>query len=195
MTKLLKTQKEIATILEQPPATTDNDKIKKVLLHNNLKMTIFGETIDTVCAIWNQYAGKQFGDKTADKVKKEIEQQLDNMFFVYFAGREIWLNLRDTTKKYNDNRFDTVKIITKKYDDKMLDNNKMQEIQPQMFCVYAIKNYIDDIDATTTKIIEAHKTALDYQQKLLSLYYTFSDLTGGEVQPINYNYIVKNYLF
>ena len=195
MTKLLKTQKEIATILEQPLATTDEEKLKRVLLRNNLKMTIFSETIDTICTIWNQYAGKQFGEKTADKVKKEIEQQFDNLFFIHFCGREIWLNLRDTTKKYNDNRFDTVKIITKKYDDKMLDNNKMQEIQPQMFCVYAIKNYIDDIDTTTKTIIEAHKMALEYQQKLLSLYYTFSDLTGCEVQPINYSYIVKNYLF
>ncbi len=42
------------------------------ILRDNAAQAFFAESIETICAIWNKYAGKPHGEKTADKIRSEI---------------------------------------------------------------------------------------------------------------------------
>lgn len=195
MVEIKNTLKEIEKInTARKEQDSEQKQIKIILLKNNLKIAIFKDTIKTICEIWNKYTGKQYGEKTKDKIKKEIEQTFDNNFFIHIGYDYIYINLRNETKQYNHSFFDSLKIYTKYGDFHPLKNNTIQKIDPTYFYIYGVKNYIKNIDTTILKIQQAHQKALEYQKKILDLSYILGDLTGGEIQPIEYKYIVKNYL-
>ena len=51
-----------------------NEDLKMTLevLRDNAAQAFFAESIETICAIWNKYAGKPHGEKTSDKIIKMI---------------------------------------------------------------------------------------------------------------------------
>lgn len=52
------------------------------VLKDNAAQAFFAENISDICSIWSKYAGKPCGEKTADKIRKELLETL---------GVRIWI--------------------------------------------------------------------------------------------------------
>jgi hypothetical protein len=50
----------------------EESKIKIAILTQNAKRAFFAENIGKICEIWNRYAGKKYGEKTAEKIRDEL---------------------------------------------------------------------------------------------------------------------------
>ena len=72
--KLIRTQKEIEKLYNlKSNENNDKKQIENILQQNNINFVLFDETKETILTIWNKYKDKQFGEKTEQKIKTEIE--------------------------------------------------------------------------------------------------------------------------
>lgn len=196
MEKMKETEKAIKKIeeLNQTEPEGQDKKIKYILLKNNLSIAIFNDVMPKFCEIWNKYEGKQYGEKTSEKIRREIEQAFDDCIFCFAYSKGIDISLRETQRKYSDSRFDRVAIITKNYNIKLLNNNKIQKINQSDFMIQSNAQYTENLDKAIKILKEKHARALDLQSELLNICKEFDSLTGYKINPIRYSYIVNNYL-
>lgn len=168
------------------------EKFAAECLHNeNLEMTIeilkdnaaqafFAESIGTICAIWSRYAGKPHGEKTADKIRKELFADL---------GARVWVG-----NKYDD------ACITCYFDSKApfrslefcairtagqavpaLVGNKIQPLSPDIFRVYCCGAYVEDVPAHVQAIREAHDRARAAEAAFADAVSAYNSLTRGNI--------------
>ena len=171
--KLIRTQKEIEKLYNlKSNENNDKKQIENILQQNNINFVLFDETKETILTIWNKYKDKQFGEKTEQKIKTEIENAFDNEIFVYFNDSEIEIVLRDETKQFTSH-FERLVIYPKKYDDRFLIGNKIQERQSNEIYIN-IKNYIDNLEQTAQELLDLHKKAL--KKRTFVLFFANSSL-------------------
>jgi hypothetical protein len=150
------------------------------VLKDNAAQAFFVENISAICAIWNKYNGKPLGEKTAEKIRKELFAAL---------GVRVWIS-----DNYNDAcitcHFDTgapfrsLEFCTKRLNGEAvpaLINNKIQPLRPDIFRVYNCGAYVDDVPAHVQAIREAHDKARAAEAAFAAAVSDYNALTRGSI--------------
>lgn len=159
-----------------------NEDLKMAIevLKDNAAQAFFAENIGAICAVWNKYAGKPCGEKTADKIRKELIETLGVRIWIgnqygnvcitcYFDGGAPFRELEFYATCANG---ETVPALV---------NNKIQTISPDVFRVYNCGAYVDDVAAHVQVIREAYEKALEAESAFSEAVSAYNRLTRGRI--------------
>lgn len=191
----LRALEETATAEEQ---NNHRARVALEILKDNAKQAHFAENIAKICEIWNRYAGKTHGEKTAEKIRAEIETATGAYVRVVNkwggaciditkwahggAGREMEYTASERAEHYDDKR------------GAIDNNNKVLKICADVFAVDYCREYVDDVPAHADKIIKAHTELLQAQKEFNQKIDEYNALTRGNVSSFSHAYEVKNYI-
>lgn len=160
-----------------------NEDLKMTLevLKDNAAQAFFAENIETICNIWNKYAGKPHGEKTSDKIRKEMFSAL---------GVRVWVG-----NKYDDASitcyfdssskapFRELEFCVSTNGEKVpaLVDNKIQLLSPDIFRVYNCGAYVEDVTAHVKAIREAHEKAQEAETAFANAVSAYNSLTRGSI--------------
>lgn len=150
------------------------------VLRDNAAQAFFVENIGAICSIWNKYAGKPCGEKTADKIRKELFETL---------GVRIWIS-----NQYGDacitcyfdggapfRELEFCAIRTNGENVPALVENKVQPLSADMFRVYNCGAYVEDVTAHVQAIMEAHEKAQEAETAFANAVSAYNNLTRGSI--------------
>lgn len=150
------------------------------ILKDNAAQAFFAENIGSICSIWSKYAGKACGEKTAEKIRKELFAAL---------GVRVWIS-----NKYSDAcitcyfdapaPFRGLEFCTKRPNGEAvpaLINNKIQPLDPEVFRVYNCGAYVDDVPAHVQAIRDAHDKARAAEAAFAAAVSNYNALTRGNI--------------
>lgn len=163
------------------------------VLKDNAAQAFFAENVGSICGIWSKYAGKPCGEKTAEKIRKELFETL---------GVRIWVS-----NKYSDAcitcYFDTgapfcslefCAIRGGGENVPALVGNKIQPLSPDVFRVYNCGAYVDDVPAHVQAIREAHERARAAEAAFAEAVSAYNSLTRGNIAQASTRDGVKRWL-
>ena len=173
-----------------------NEDLKMTLeiLKDNAAQAFFAESIETICTIWNKYAGKPHGEKTSDKIRKELFAAL---------GVRVWVGNKyddaiitcyfdfGSKAPFRDIEFCAIRTNGKKVP--ALVDNKIQPLSPDIFLVYNCGAYVDDVPAHVRSIMEAHEKALEAETAFANAVSAYNSLTRGNIARASTREGVKRY--
>lgn len=150
------------------------------VLKDNAAQAFLSENIGTICAIWRRYAGKPHGEKTADKIRKELFAALgvrvwigdkygDACITCYFESGAPFRNLEFCAIRGGGENVPA------------LVGNKIQPLSPDVFRVYNCGAYVDDVPAHVQAIREAHERARAAEAAFTDAVSAYNDLTRGRI--------------
>lgn len=174
-----------------------NEDLKMAIeiLKDNAAQAFFAESIDTICAIWNKYAGKPHGEKTSDKIRKELFAAL---------GVRVWVGNKyddanitcyfdfGSKAPFRDLEFCAIRTNGEKVP--ALIDNKIQPLSPDIFRVYNCGAYVDDVPAHVQAIREAHEKALEAETAFANAVSAYNSLTRGNISRASTREGVKRYI-
>jgi hypothetical protein len=152
------------------------------VLKDNAAHAFFSESIGTICNIWNTYAGKPRGEKTAEKIQKEMLAALGVRIWIdnnYNDARITCYFGRESKAPFQSLEFGTICANGEKVP--ALVDNKVQPLSADMFCVYNCGAYVDDVAAHVQAIREAHEKALEAEAALSNAVSAYNRLTRGRM--------------
>lgn len=150
------------------------------VLKDNAAHAFFNESIGTICGIWTKYAGKPRGEKTADKIQKEMLNALGVRVWIgndYGNAKITCYFDRESKAPFQSLEFGTIngeKIPA-------LVDNKVQPLSADMFRVYNCGAYVDDVAAHVQSLREAHEKALEAEAALTNAVSAYNGLTRGRI--------------
>lgn len=163
------------------------------ILKDNAAQAFFAENIETICNIWNKYQKKPLGEKTAEKVRKEMLAAL---------GVRVWIG-----NKYDDAGitcyfdagapFRSLEFCTKRLNGEAvpaLVGNKIQPLNPDVFRVYNCGTYVEDVAAHVQAIREAHDEARKAETAFSAAVSAYNALTRGGIVQASTRDGVKRWL-
>ncbi len=149
------------------------------VLRDNAAQAFFVENIGAICSIWNKYAGKPCGEKTADKIRKEFEtlgvriwisnQYGDACITCYFDGGAPFRELEFGAIRTNGENVPA------------LVDNKVQPLSADMFRVYNCGAYVDDVTAHVKALREARDRAQEAEAAFADAVSSYNALTRGSI--------------
>lgn len=150
------------------------------ILKDNAAQAFFVENIKAICAIWSKYAGKACGEKTAEKIRKELFTAL---------GVRVWIG-----DKYGDacvtcyfesgapfRSLEFCAIRGGGENIPALVGNKIQPLSPDVFRAYNCGAYVEDVPAHVQAIREAHERARAAEAAFANAVSAYNDLTRGNI--------------
>lgn len=161
-----------------------NEDLKMILeiLKDNAAQAFFAESISTICNIWNKYAGKPHGEKTADKIRNELFSALDIRVWVGNKYDDAWITCYfqyGSNAPFNSIEFYSIRANGERIP--ALIGNKIQPITPEMFRVYCCGEYVEEPEKQVQAIREAHAKAVDAEKALQAAISEYNDLTRGNI--------------
>lgn len=161
-----------------------NEDLKMTLevLKDNAAQAFFAESIEIICTIWNKYAGKPHGEKTSDKIRKEMFAAL---------GVRVWVGNKyddasitcyfDSNNKAPFRELEFCAIRTNGEKVPALVDNKIQFLSPDIFRVYNCGAYVEDVTAHVQAIREAHEKAQEAETAFANAVSAYNNLTRGSI--------------
>lgn len=161
-----------------------NDDLKMCIeiLKDNAAQAFFSESIETICTIWNKYAGKPHGEKTADKIRNELFSALGVRVWIGNKYGDAWITCYfqyGSTAPFNSIEFYSIRANGERIP--ALIENKIQPITPEMFRVYCCGEYVDDPGKQVQEIRKAHAKAVDAEKALQAAIGEYNGLTRGNI--------------
>lgn len=163
------------------------------VLKDNAAQAFFAENIDDICAIWNKYNGKPLGEKTAEKIRKELFAAL---------GVRVWISNKysdacitcyfDTGAPFRSLEFCAIRGGGENVP--ALVGNKIQPLSPDVFRVYNCGAYVDDVPAHVQAIREAHDKAREAEAAFMDAVSIYNNLTRGRIIQASTHDGVKRWL-
>lgn len=169
-------------------------KMAVEILKDNAAQAFFAESIGTICTIWNKYAGKPHGEKTSDKIRKELFAAL---------GVRVWVGNKyddasitcyfdlGSKSPFRDLEFWAIRTNGEKVP--ALVGNKIQPLSPDIFRVYNCGAYVDDVPAHVQAIREAYEKAQEAETAFANAVSAYNSLTRGNIARASTHEGVKRY--
>jgi hypothetical protein len=170
----------------------ETQKLKIEILKENAAQALFSENIKTICDIWNKYESKPHGEKTAQKIRNEIESATG--LRVYIGNKYDDANIKiyfSYGAPHNDLEF--VPIWNGEKQPALIDN-KIVKIAAENMRVYCCGEYVENVNAHIKAIRKAHAAALEAEKALENAISIYNKLTRGNIQHASQRDGVKKYL-
>jgi hypothetical protein len=162
----------------------EESKTKIAILTQNAKRAFFAENIGKICEIWNSYAGKKHGDKTAEKIRAEMATA---------TGAGVWI-----CEKYNETQISiylqrangcgilpngetTINAYIKDYTPTD-DENKIKPLDAGAVVLYWCGDYVDDVAEHIRKFYEAREALKVAEENAKKAREVYNDLTRGNMK-------------
>lgn len=129
--KRKETYKDHLTDLKKAEETTKNLSLTVKFLQNNARIALFNDVMPVLLDILSKYKGKPYGEKTRDKIAKELEERI---------GARAYIGTRydtDEIRIYPSNSFGNAYTITvgTKPNEHILIENKIQILPLESFSI------------------------------------------------------------
>lgn len=191
-------KEERARIDERLKAEAEKEtraRIEAAILKDNAAQALFAENIGKICEIWNSYAGKQYGEKTRDKIRAEIESATGlRVWFKAYPYAEISINTTERGSLFW-NYCDTLNAWNKDGETLLNSDNRIQAITADLFRLSRVGEYVDDVKKHAAAIIKAHAAAAKAEQEFKNACSAYNDLTRGNMQRANTREGVQKWYF
>jgi hypothetical protein len=198
------TEEEKATAREKERAALDAykreeerntaHKLRAEILKENAKQAFFAEYIGKICEIWNRYEGKPYGEKTADKIRAELNALTGQYISIYNK----WGSLTITIATARDVPIDNFEIGARNGSDKISatdESNKILKIDPNALRVWYCSEYVTDINAHIKALKKAHENARKAYEKAQDAFSEYNKLTRGNIERADIHHgTIKKYL-
>lgn len=163
------------------------------VLKDNAAQAFFAENIDDICAIWNKYNGKPLGEKTAEKIRKELFAALGVRVWISNKYSDAYITCYfDTGAPFRSLEFCAIRGGGENVP--ALVGNKIQPLSPDVFRVYNCGAYVDDVPAHVRAIREAHDKAREAEAAFMDAVSIYNNLTRGRIIQASTHDGVKRWL-
>jgi hypothetical protein len=179
---------------KQECAHNETQKLKIEILKENAAQALFTENIKTICDIWNKYENKPHGEKTAQKIRDEI--QAATGLRVYIGNKYDDASVKiyfDYTMRAPFSDLEFVPIWNGEKQPALIDN-KIVKITAENMRVYCCGEYVENVNAHVKAIRKAHAAALEAEKALENAIGEYNKLTRGNIQHASQRDGVKRYL-
>ena len=169
--KRKETYKDYLTDLKKTEETTKNLSLTVKFLQNNARIALFNDVMPVLLDILSKYKGKPYGEKTRDKIAKELEERI---------GARAYIGTRydtDEIRIYPSNSFGNTYTITvgTKPNEHILIDNKIQILPIESFSIWYINSkYFEDIQAAIDEMETLYNKAYSMQKELDSICSAFN---------------------
>lgn len=169
--KRKETYKDYLTDLKKTEETTKNLSLTVKFLQNNARIALFNDVMPVLLDILSKYKGKPYGEKTRDKIAKELEERI---------GARAYIGTRydtDEIRIYPSNSFGNTYTITvgTKPNEHILIDNKIQILPIESFSIWYINSrYFEDIQAAIEEMETLYNKAYSMQKELDSVCSAFN---------------------
>lgn len=142
----------------------------------NAKAALWNETAPKIAAVWNKYAGKQYGEKTRAKIRNEMKEQ---------TGADVYIGYHYSYPHINVNMNGIYIEATDYSDEKILRDNKICPMNPAALMIYDRMEYIDDIPAHVEKLRAKFDEARKAEEEFLKLCAEYNEMLSGDMNRID----------
>lgn len=170
------------------------------IMRNNARIALFHEVFPVVLEVLKKYKGKPYGDKTREKIMREVEDLTGCRAYISTKYNQDEVNIFPVDGTGNDYTI----TVGLKYDEgtkgfgRLLIDNKIQVLPFERFDVWYIKNkYIEDIPAAVDDMKRLHKQALSMQNEIKGICCKFNSYAVEGIdsiyadRPIHNNIITR----
>lgn len=170
------------------------EKVLIQVLRDNAAQAYFSENIGIICDIWNRYAGKPHGEKTAEKIRNEIHQAINARCWIHnrYDTAEITVYF-DYGTRYPFTEL-TFCSIWDGENKPALVNNKVQPLAADKMKVYCCGEYVEDPEAHTAAIYAAHTASLEAEKAFSEAVSKYNALCRGNMSHASTREGVKNWI-
>lgn len=164
--KRKETYKDYTQDLIKAEKATKNLSLTIKFLQNNARISLFHDVMPVLLDILSKYEGKPYGEKTREKIAKELEERI---------GARAYISTRydtDEIRIYPSNSFGNTYTITvgTKPNEHILIDNKIQILPIESFSIWYInKRYFEDIQAAIVEMETLYNKAYSMQKELDSV--------------------------
>lgn len=179
--KRKETYKDYLTDLKKVEETTKNLSLTVKFLQNNARIALFNDVMPVLLDILSKYKGKPYGEKTREKIAKELEERI---------GARAYISTRydtDEIRIYPSNSFGNTYTITvgTKPNEHILIDNKIQILPIESFSIWYInKRYFEDIQAAIVEMETLYNKAYSMQKELDSVCSAFNKYSVEGIESI-----------
>lgn len=175
------TYKDYSEDLKKAQEITKNLSLTIKFLQNNARIALFHDVMPVLLDILSKYKGKPYGEKTRDKIAKELEERICAR--AYIGTRYD----TDEIRIYPSNSFGNTYTITvgTKPNEHILIDNKIQILPIESFSIWYINSrYFEDIQAAIEEMETLYNKAYSMQKELDSVCSAFNKYTVEGIESI-----------
>ena len=166
-------------------------KLAAEILKDNAAQAFYAENIGKICEIWNSYAGKPHGEKTADKIRADLKAATG--YYMSIGNRYSRASIYICTER---DPVENIEIGTAGASElRAIDeNNKILKLDPAALRVYYCGDYVNDINAHIKELRKAHDNARRAYEKAQEAISAYNTLTRGNIRHENIHEGVKKWI-
>lgn len=169
-------------------------KIALEILKDNAANAFFAESIGTICTIWNKYAGKPHGEKTAEKIRKELFDALGVRVYITNKYDDACITCYDLGRNAPFRQLEFYASRKAGENVPALVGNKVQALNPDCFRLYCCGGYVDDVPAQVEAIRAAHEKAREAESAFSAAVSAYNNLTRGNIVRASTREGVKSWI-
>jgi len=169
-------------------------KIAIEILKDNAANAFFAESIGTICTIWNKYAGKPHGEKTAEKIRKELFDALGVRVYITNKYDDACITCYDLGRNAPFRQLEFYASRKAGENVPALVGNKVQALNPDCFRLYCCGGYVDDVPAQVEAIRAAHEKAREAESAFSAAVSAYNNLTRGNIVRASTREGVKSWI-
>lgn len=153
-------------------------------LRNNARVALYSEIIPIILEIWNSYKGKPYGEKTAEKIRKEIFEKCGCRVYITPGGYsgDISFYPEEIERFYCYTRYidgKKVRLVT--------EENKICELTAENLQVENGLNYCENIKKTIKDLKKYRAQAAKIKEELKSVCNMYDALTVPGIERIKHD--------
>lgn len=179
--KRKETYKDYTQDLIKAEKATKNLSLTIKFLQNNARISLFHDVMPVLLDILSRYKGKPYGEKTREKIAKELEERI---------GARAYIGTRydtDEIRIYPSKSFGNTYTITvgTKPNEHVLIENKIQILPFESFSIWYINSrYFEDIQAAIEEMETLYNKAYSMQKELDSVCSAFNKYAVEGIESI-----------
>lgn len=175
------TYKDYSEDLKKAQEITKNLSLTIKFLQNNARIALFHDVMPVLLDILSKYKGKPYGEKTTDKIAKELEERICARAYIRTRYDT------DEIRIYPSNSFGNTYTITvgTKPNEHILIDNKIQILPIESFSIWYINSrYFEDIQAAIEEMETLYNKAYSMQKELDSVCSAFNKYAVEGIESI-----------
>lgn len=155
------------------------------LLKNNARIALFNDVMPVLLEVLEKYKGKPYGEKTRDKISKEVEEKAGARAYIGTRYNQEEISVYPSSGHGNDYSITIGTKYVNGKQDRILIDNKIQLVPLENFCLYYIKSeYISDIATAIASMKELYNKAVSMQKELENVCSAFNKYAVDGIEPI-----------